>query len=71
MGKMCFRVWEMLKNEQIAKGSTIILLHTGGLQGIMHLIKNIIPNYPRVIQSNNHDKTIISVHSYRFIDQQL
>jgi 1-aminocyclopropane-1-carboxylate deaminase len=35
MGKMCFRVWKMLKNEQIAKGSTIVLLHTGGLQGIM------------------------------------
>ena len=32
--KMCFRLWEMLKNEQIAKGSTIVLLHTGGLQGI-------------------------------------
>ena len=24
----------MLKNEQIAIGSTLILLHTGGLQGI-------------------------------------
>ena len=35
MGKMCLRLWEMLKNEQIAKGSTIVLLHTGGLQGIM------------------------------------
>jgi 1-aminocyclopropane-1-carboxylate deaminase len=34
MGKMCFRVWEMLKNEQIAIGSTLVLLHTGGLQGI-------------------------------------
>ena len=34
-GKMCLRLWEMLKNEQIAKGSTIVLLHTGGLQGIM------------------------------------
>jgi hypothetical protein len=35
------------------------------------LIKNIIPNYPQVIESNSHDKTIISVHSCRFIDQQL
>ena len=35
MGKMCLRLWEMLKNEQIAEGSTIVLLHTGGLQGIM------------------------------------
>jgi 1-aminocyclopropane-1-carboxylate deaminase/D-cysteine desulfhydrase-like pyridoxal-dependent ACC family enzyme len=35
MGKMCLSLWEMLKNEQIAKGSTIVLLHTGGLQGIM------------------------------------
>tara|TARA_B110000027_G_scaffold128483_1_gene148916 strand:+ start:1257 stop:2189 length:933 start_codon:yes stop_codon:yes gene_type:complete len=33
-GKMCLRVWEMLKNEQIAIGSTLVLLHTGGLQGI-------------------------------------
>ena len=33
-GKMCFRLWEMLKNKQIARGSTIVLLHTGGLQGI-------------------------------------
>ena len=32
--KMCFRLWEMLKNEQIAKGSIIVLLHTGGLQGV-------------------------------------
>ena len=33
-GKMCLRVWEMLKNEHIAIGSTLVLLHTGGLQGI-------------------------------------
>ena len=32
--KMCFRLWEMLKNDQIAQWSTIVLLHTGGLQGI-------------------------------------
>jgi 1-aminocyclopropane-1-carboxylate deaminase len=33
-GKMFFRVWEMMKNDQIAKGTTILMIHTGGLQGI-------------------------------------
>lgn len=33
-GKMFFRVWDMIKNDQIAKGITLLLIHTGGLQGI-------------------------------------
>lgn len=33
-GKMFFRVWELVKNDQIARNSTIVLVHTGGLQGI-------------------------------------
>jgi 1-aminocyclopropane-1-carboxylate deaminase len=33
-GKMFFRVWDMIKNDQIAKGTTLLLIHTGGLQGI-------------------------------------
>jgi 1-aminocyclopropane-1-carboxylate deaminase len=33
-GKMFFRVWDMIKNDQIAKGTTLLLVHTGGLQGI-------------------------------------
>ncbi|MFY0687858.1 MAG: pyridoxal-phosphate dependent enzyme [Cyclobacteriaceae bacterium] len=33
-GKMFFSVWEMIKNAQIATGSRILLIHTGGLQGI-------------------------------------
>ena len=33
-GKMFFRVWDMVKNDQIARGTTLLLLHTGGLQGI-------------------------------------
>ena len=33
-GKMFFRVWDMIKNDQIAKGSTLLMIHTGGLQGI-------------------------------------
>ncbi len=33
-GKMFFSVWELTKNDQIASGSTLLLLHTGGLQGI-------------------------------------
>jgi len=33
-GKMFFSVWEMIENNQIAVGSRILLIHTGGLQGI-------------------------------------
>lgn len=33
-GKMIFSVWDMIENDQIAKGTRILLLHTGGLQGI-------------------------------------
>ncbi|MDH5608848.1 MAG: pyridoxal-phosphate dependent enzyme [Cyclobacteriaceae bacterium] len=33
-GKMFLCVWDMINNDQIAKGSRLILLHTGGLQGI-------------------------------------
>ena len=33
-GKMFYRVWDMIKNDQIAKKSTLLLVHTGGLQGI-------------------------------------
>lgn len=32
-GKMCFLLWEMIKNDEIAAGLTLLLLHTGGLQG--------------------------------------
>jgi 1-aminocyclopropane-1-carboxylate deaminase/D-cysteine desulfhydrase-like pyridoxal-dependent ACC family enzyme len=31
---MLFSVWEMIKNEQIAYGTTFLIIHTGGLQGI-------------------------------------
>ncbi|MBV6645998.1 MAG: pyridoxal-phosphate dependent enzyme [Cyclobacteriaceae bacterium] len=34
-GKMFFGVWEMIKNEQIASGNKILMLHTGGLQGVL------------------------------------
>lgn len=33
-GKMFYGVWDKVKNDQIAKGSRILLLHTGGLQGV-------------------------------------
>jgi 1-aminocyclopropane-1-carboxylate deaminase len=33
-GKMFFRVWDMIKNDQIARGTILLLIHTGGLQGI-------------------------------------
>ena len=33
-GKMFYGVWDKVKNDQIAKGSRVLLLHTGGLQGI-------------------------------------
>ena len=32
-GKMCFLHWEMIKNDEIAAGLKLLLLHTGGLQG--------------------------------------
>ncbi len=32
-GKMLYGLWEMIKNGQFAKGSRIVALHTGGLQG--------------------------------------
>ena len=33
-GKMFFGVWDKIKNDQIAPGSRILLVHTGGIQGI-------------------------------------
>lgn len=33
-GKMMYAVWEMIKNGKFERGSTIVALHTGGLQGI-------------------------------------
>ena len=33
-GKMFHSVWDKVKNDQIAKNSCLLLLHTGGLQGI-------------------------------------
>lgn len=33
-GKMFYRVWDMIKNDQIAKKTTLLMIHTGGLQGI-------------------------------------
>ena len=33
-GKMFFSVWELVKNAQIARGCTLLMLHTGGLQAI-------------------------------------
>ncbi len=33
-GKMFFSVWELAKNDQIAPNSRLLLIHTGGLQGI-------------------------------------
>lgn len=33
-GKMFFGVWEKIKNNQIAPGTRLLILHTGGLQGI-------------------------------------
>lgn len=33
-GKMFFGVWENVKNNQIAPGTRLLVLHTGGLQGI-------------------------------------
>ncbi len=50
-GKMFFSVWELAKNDQIAIGSTLLLVHTGGLQGIAgfnHRFNLALPN-PEVI----------------------
>lgn len=33
-GKMFYGVWENIKNNQIAPGTRLLVLHTGGLQGI-------------------------------------
>ncbi|WP_369413962.1 1-aminocyclopropane-1-carboxylate deaminase/D-cysteine desulfhydrase [Belliella alkalica] len=33
-GKMIYGLFEMIKNDQIASGSKILILHTGGLQGL-------------------------------------
>lgn len=33
-GKMFFGIWENVKNNQIAPGTRLLVLHTGGLQGI-------------------------------------
>lgn len=33
-GKMAFGVLNMIKNEQLSKGSKVLMIHTGGLQGI-------------------------------------
>ncbi len=33
-GKMFFNVWELVKNAQIANNTTLLMLHTGGLQAI-------------------------------------
>jgi 1-aminocyclopropane-1-carboxylate deaminase len=33
-GKMFFSVWELIKNRQIARNSRILMVHTGGIQGI-------------------------------------
>ncbi|MBN7814117.1 1-aminocyclopropane-1-carboxylate deaminase/D-cysteine desulfhydrase [Algoriphagus pacificus] len=32
-GKMVYAIWEMIEKDQFPKGSKILLLHTGGLQG--------------------------------------
>ena len=32
-GKMTYAIWEMIEKDQFPKGSKILLLHTGGLQG--------------------------------------
>ena len=36
-GKMFFGVWEHVRNNQIAPGSCLLILHTGGLQGIQEI----------------------------------
>ncbi|MFT4738951.1 MAG: 1-aminocyclopropane-1-carboxylate deaminase [Cyclobacteriaceae bacterium] len=33
-GKMFYSVWDMVKNDQIARGTSLLLIHTGGLQGV-------------------------------------
>ncbi len=37
-GKMFFGVWEKVKNDQIAPGTRLLVLHTGGLQGLQESI---------------------------------
>lgn len=32
--KLFYSVWDMIKNEQIARGTRLLIIHTGGLQGI-------------------------------------
>ncbi|WP_057938873.1 1-aminocyclopropane-1-carboxylate deaminase/D-cysteine desulfhydrase [Algoriphagus resistens] len=32
-GKMAFGIWDLIKNDYFAKGSKILMIHTGGLQG--------------------------------------
>ena len=33
-GKMLFGIWELIKKDYFREGSSIVVIHTGGLQGI-------------------------------------
>ena len=34
-GKMMFGLWDLIEKDYFRRGSTIIVVHTGGLQGIV------------------------------------
>ncbi len=40
-GKMMFGLWDLIKKDYFSKGSTIIAIHTGGLQGIKGMNEHI------------------------------
>jgi 1-aminocyclopropane-1-carboxylate deaminase len=33
-GKMFYGVWELIKKDYFREGSSVVIIHTGGLQGI-------------------------------------
>ena len=33
-GKMMYGVWELIKKDYFREGSSVVIIHTGGLQGI-------------------------------------
>ena len=33
-GKMLYGIWELIKKDYFREGSSIVVIHTGGLQGI-------------------------------------
>ena len=40
-GKMMFGLWELIEKDYFRRGSTIIAVHTGGLQGIVGMNQRI------------------------------